>query len=106
MSKVLDVTDATVEDFIKSNPNGVLIFKASWCGPCKAMAPVFDELSEANESIAFGRIDAQTELETTLKYEVRSIPAMIFFKDGQIDDKKVGIMSKAALQDKIDTLKS
>lgn len=106
MSKVIDLTDLTVEAFIQDNPNTILVFKASWCGPCRAMAPVFDDLSVINDDIVIGRMDIESELDSRRKYEINSIPAIMFFKDGVLVDKRLGVMSRVALQNKIDELKS
>ena len=81
----------------KSKP--VLVdFFASWCGPCKMMAPVIEEVAkELGESAAVGKLDTEANREMSGKYEIMSIPTILLFKDGEIKETLVGGQSKEAL---------
>ena len=105
MSKVNKVTDSNVEEFIQS-PITLLQFSAEWCGPCRMLGPIIDELATDNTDVAVGKIDVDSCTDTAVKYGIRGVPTIIFFKDGKEVDKVVGVKSRADLQAKIDALKS
>jgi len=105
MSKVNKVTDSNVAEFIQS-PITILQFSAEWCGPCRMLGPIIEELAASNADIAIGKVNVDENSESASKYGVRGIPTIIFFKDGEIIDKVVGVKSKAELQAKIDGFKS
>ncbi len=104
MSKINKITDSNVEDFIKS-PIAILQFSAEWCGPCKMLGPIIEELATNNEGISIGKVDVDENREVGLTYSIRSIPTIIFFKNGEVVEKIIGANSKAFLQAKIDSLK-
>lgn len=81
----------------------VVDFWAEWCGPCRLVGPVIDELSKDYEGKAvIGKVNVDENPETSLKYGVRSIPTILFIKDGEVVDKHVGTATKATLAQKID----
>ncbi|CRZ35673.1 thioredoxin [Herbinix hemicellulosilytica] len=81
-------------------------FYADWCGPCKMMAPIIDELAEEYEgSVKIGKLNVDENPETTRKYRVMSIPTMIIFKNGEAIDNVVGVVSKNVLKEKLDASK-
>lgn len=83
----------------------VVDFWAEWCGPCKMIAPVIEELATDFEGKAvIGKLDVDSNPETSMKYGVRSIPTILFLKNGEVVDKHVGTATKQTLADKINAL--
>lgn len=81
-------------------------FYADWCGPCKMMSPIIDELAKDYEGeIIIGKLNTDENPNTAAQYKVMSIPTMILFKDGKEVDKVVGVVSKDALVEKLDAHK-
>ena len=80
-------------------------FWAPWCGPCHSMAPALEAFSEANANrVHVFKLDVDDNPKTAEKYEIRSVPTVIFFKEGEAIDTTMGAMSQAALQEKLDNL--
>lgn len=81
-------------------------FYADWCGPCKMMAPIIDELAKEYEgSVKIGKLNVDDNPETARQYRVMSIPTMIIFKNGEAVDNVVGVVSKNVLKEKLDKQK-
>lgn len=100
-----EFTDANFDELLSSNKVVVADFWATWCGPCKAMGPSIDELSEQYEGQALiGKVDVEENNDLAEKYAIRSVPTIIFFKDGEMVDKQVGAVPKAVLESKIKAL--
>lgn len=99
------ITDANINEMLKEKKITIIDFWAPWCGPCKMLGPIIDELAVSNEDITIGKVNVDENAETAIKYGIRGIPTMIFFKDGEQVDKIVGVKSKADLQAKINELK-
>ncbi len=106
MSKAIEITDSNIGEILRDNKITLIDFYAIWCGPCRILGPIIDELAGDNPDIAIGKLNVDENGDTTLKFGIRGIPAIIFFKDGKEVDKVVGVVSKSALQDKINILKS
>lgn len=100
--------EVTKEEFDRIISNGhtlvVVDFFADWCMPCLMMAPVIEELAEDMKEIKFMKIDIDDNPELSQRYEIRSIPTLIFFKDGKIVDKVIGGMDEDTLKEKIESL--
>jgi len=105
MSKVNKVTDSNVAEFIQS-PITILQFSAEWCGPCRMLGPIIEELAAENTDIAIGKMNVDENSATPTESGIRGIPTMIFYKKGVMIEKIVGVKSKAELQAKIDALKA
>jgi len=99
MSNVTHLTDATFAEAIGGADKPVLVdFTAAWCGPCKTISPILDELSvEQAEKLAVAKIDVDENPQTTLRYDVMSMPTLILFKDGEPHLKLIGARGKQHL---------
>ncbi len=106
MGKYIDLTSANIDETIKSGVS-LVDFWAPWCGPCRMIAPVIEELAEAYEGKAnICKVNTDEEQEIAGKYGIRSIPTIIFFKDGEVVDQMVGAASKQAFEEKLNALLS
>ena len=96
---LLHVTDASFEnDVLQSEVPALVDFWAAWCGPCKMIAPLVDEISEEYAGkIKVCKMDVDSNPETSVKFNVRGIPTLLIFKNGNIEATKVGALSKAQL---------
>jgi len=104
MGKYIELTNANFEDTIKEGVS-VVDFWAPWCGPCRMIAPVIEELAEEYEGKAnICKVNTDEEQEIAVKFGIRSIPTLLFFKDGEVVDQIVGAQGKDALAAKINAL--
>lgn len=101
----LEVTDANFFETLANNEITVVDFWAPWCGPCKMLGPIIEELATDNPTIGIGKLNVDNNTSTPAKFGIRGIPAIIFFKNGVEVDRVVGVTNKAAFQAKIDGLK-
>lgn len=105
MSTIVNVTDETFEQEVLQATAPVLVdFWAPWCGPCKMIAPLLEELSEKyGEQIKICKVDVDANKETPAKFNIRGIPTLTIFKNGNAEGTKVGALSRAQLTDFIDS---
>ena len=99
MSDILHVSDAAFDTAVLKSSVPVLVdFWAAWCGPCKMIAPILDEIApEFDGRLQIAKVDVDANPETDPKYGIRGIPTLIIFKDGAVAGTKVGALSKTQL---------
>ena len=99
MSEIVNVTDASFEDDVLKSEIPVLVdYWAEWCGPCKMIAPVLDEIArDYGDRLKVCKLNIDENEATAPKYNVRGIPTLMLFKDGNVEAAKVGALSKAQL---------
>lgn len=98
---VVNTTDASFEaDVLKSDTPVLVDFWAEWCGPCKMLAPVLDEVAnELGDSVKVVKVNIDESPETPSQFGVRGIPTLMMFKGGELVSTKVGVMPKSALEE-------
>jgi len=101
--RITTLSDATFDEYVKAADTPVLVdFWAEWCGPCKMIAPILEEISAEQEGkIEVAKLNIDENLDVARRFEVSSIPTMILFKDGEIETRIIGALGKAALLQKL-----
>lgn len=103
MAKTIEITDKNFDEIIKSDKPILVDFWAEWCGPCKMIGPIVEEMAgEYDGKAVIGKVDVDSNPEVSAKFGIRSIPTLLYFKDGEIVDKQVGAVPKAVLAQKLD----
>ena len=102
----LEITDSNFDELVlKSDKPGVVDFWAEWCGPCKMIGPLIDEMSKDYEGKALvGKVNVDQNANVSAQFGVRSIPTVLFIKNGEVVDKSVGAVPKATLDSKLEAL--
>ncbi|MDR0700209.1 MAG: thioredoxin [Tannerella sp.] len=101
----LIITDENYSELLKGDKPVVLDFWAEWCGPCRVLGPIIDELAkEYEDRVAIGKVDVDDNDNIVTKYGIRNIPTVLFFKGGEIVDKQVGAANKDVFIEKINNL--
>ncbi|HWB62741.1 MAG TPA: thioredoxin [Chitinophagales bacterium] len=96
----VQLTDSNFKDTVlDSGKVAIIDFWAEWCGPCKMIGPIIEEMSKEYEAkgVVVGKVDVDSNPETAMKYGIRNIPTILFIKNGQVVDKQVGAVPKANL---------
>ena len=106
MSKVAAINTASFAGEVENNEGTVVVdFTATWCPPCKMLAPVLDRVAEKYEGQAkFVKVDIDENVEVAAKYGVTTIPNLLFFKNGEVVDQSVGFVAEGALSSKVDNV--
>ena len=102
----LQITDSNFEETVLKSDKPVMVdFWAAWCGPCRMVGPIIDELSEEYDGKAIiGKIDIDSNQQYAAQFGVRNIPTVLVFKDGELVDRKVGVSSKNDYAEALDKL--
>jgi thioredoxin 1 len=104
----VEITDLNFDELVMNSTQPVVVdFWAEWCGPCRIIGPVIEELSKEYEGRAIvGKVDVDANSEVSAKFNVRSIPTVLFIQNGVVVDKSVGAVPKATLAEKLNALLS
>ena len=102
-NNTVEITDGNFEKLVLKSEKLVIVdFWAEWCCPCKAITPILDEISnEFGDKVLIGKVNVDEVKELPVKYGIRSIPTLLFFKNGEITRQEVGLQSKQTLVDNI-----
>ncbi|MFW0714007.1 thioredoxin [Aliarcobacter butzleri] len=104
MGKYIELNKNNIKENIEEGV-ALVDFWASWCGPCRMIAPAIDQLAEEFENKAkICKVNTEEEPDLTSEYQVRSIPTILFFKNGEIVDQMIGTTTKAKLEEKLNSL--
>lgn len=104
MSKPIEITDANFEQEVINSDVPVLIdFWAIWCGPCRVIAPVVEEIaSEYEGKLKVGKLDVDNNPNVAVKYGIRSIPTLLIFNNGQVSEQMIGALPKAQILNRLE----
>jgi len=102
----LEITNENFEELVLKSDKPVLLdFWAEWCGPCRMVGPIVEEIAGEYEGKAIvGKVDVDSNQEIASRYGIRNIPTLIFLKNGELVDKSVGAVPKNVLTDKMDAI--
>jgi thioredoxin 1 len=100
-----EVNSENINNFLSSADMAILYIKASWCGPCKILSPVVDEMaSEPNNDLVIGKLDADSDMEFVKSLNVRNIPTLLFYKKGELVERTVGAKTKIEINKILETI--
>jgi thioredoxin 1 len=105
-STTISLDESNFDREVTQSDKPVIVdFWAEWCGPCKMIAPLLDEVArEKADAVKIGKVNVDENQSLSFKYNIRAIPALLFFKNGQLRDQVTGVMSKKDLLSRIDAL--
>lgn len=94
----IEITDNTFEDIVKTDSLVVIDCWAPWCGPCRKISPVIETLSEEYEGVTFGKLNTDENMGISRKFQIMAIPTLLFFKDGELVDRVIGVVPKGHIE--------
>ena len=97
MAVTVITKDNFEQEVLKSDKPVLLDFWAAWCGPCKMLSPVVDQIAEENPDIKVGKVDVDDQVELAMKYQIMSSPTLLVFKNGELANQSVGVVPKQAI---------
>ncbi len=100
-ANTITATDATFTDVVNGDKPVLVDFWAEWCGPCRMIAPILDEIATENDALSIAKLNVDENPQVAMQHDVMSIPTMILFQDGVEKKRLVGARSKAALMDEL-----
>ena len=105
MANAIELTEDNFEEVVLKSDKPVLVdFWAAWCGPCRMVGPVVEEIAgEYADTAVVGKLDVDANQALSIKYGIRSIPALLYFKDGEVVDNVIGAVPKNVLTSKLET---
>jgi thioredoxin 1 len=95
------INEENFEDFVKKNKVAVIDFWAPWCMPCRALAPIMEELEKEMDSVAFGKVNVDENVSLARKFGIMSIPTILIFLNGEEVDRIIGYVSKGEIKERI-----
>ncbi|MCK4582947.1 thioredoxin [Candidatus Bathyarchaeota archaeon] len=98
MSKTVEITDSNFDQFVKENENVVVDCWAAWCGPCRMLSPIIEQLAEEKTNIAFAKLDVDKNRAVSMRYGIMSIPTLLYFKNGALVDKTLGALPRQMVE--------
>lgn len=100
---IVNITKANFDELVKKSDKPVLLdFWAPWCGPCRMVSPIVEEIAQEREDIAVGKINVDEEVELSLEFGIVSIPTLVVMENGEIKSKSVGYMPKPDIEKLLD----
>ena len=101
----ITITDESFQELLQNGKPLVVDFWAEWCGPCRVIGPLVSEIAEDyKEKVVVGKLDVDSNPGVSMKYGIRNIPTVLFFKNGSVADKQVGAVPKGSLVNKVEAL--
>ncbi|MBQ0150918.1 MAG: thioredoxin [Bacteroidales bacterium] len=102
---MLTITDTNLPEIAASSKVVLIDFWATWCGPCRILSPTVDEIAAEYEGrVAVAKCNVDDAQDVAMQFRIRNIPTLIFLKDGEVADRTVGVVSKAEIAAKLDSL--
>lgn len=105
MKNIVELNSENFDKWLQDNPGAILDIWAPWCGPCKSFAPIFEAESEHHPHISFGKLNADEEPKIAQRLKVRSLPTLIGFKNGHVENVQIGAVPLKTLREQLNQLK-